>query len=113
MIGRQDRSQRTLFMPGSLDQLVPDDHTLKRVDKVLDLSWLRKEVRDCYDDTNGRPRIDTESAVRLMLAGFFWLYLWLRRCRKPQSGLVVELRPDSDRFLRSQSETASELHAAA
>ncbi len=35
MIGKQDRSQRTLFIPGSLDQLVPDDHTLKRVDKVL------------------------------------------------------------------------------
>ena len=71
MIGNQDRSQRTLFIPGSLDQLVPDDHILKRVDRVLDLSWLREEVRDCYDEANGRPSIDPESAVRLMLAGFF------------------------------------------
>ena len=71
MIGKQDRSQGTLFIPGSLDQLVPDDHVLKRVDKVLDLSWLRDEVRDCYDESTGRPSIDPESAVRLMLAGFF------------------------------------------
>jgi len=71
MIGKQDRSQGTLFIPGSLDQLVPDDHVLKRVDKVLDLSWLRDEVRDCYEEANGRPSIDPESAVRLMLAGFF------------------------------------------
>jgi transposase len=71
MIGKQDRSQGTLFIPGSLEQLVPDDHVLKRVDKVLDLGWLRDEVRDLYDETNGRPSIDPEAAVRLMLAGFF------------------------------------------
>lgn len=71
MIGKQDRNQQTLFIPGSLEQLVPEDHILKRVDKVLDLRWLREEVRDCYEEANGRPSIDPESAVRLMLAGFF------------------------------------------
>jgi transposase len=71
MLGHRDRSQGTLFIPGSLEQLVPEDHILKRVDKVLDLTWLREEVRDCYDEANGRPSIDPESAVRLMLAGFF------------------------------------------
>ena len=41
------------------------------MDKVLDLSWLRQEVEDCYCLDNGRPGIDPEAAVRLMLAGFF------------------------------------------
>jgi transposase len=50
---------------------VPEDHILKRVHAVLDLAWLREDVRDCYCDDNGRPSIDPESAVRLMLAGFF------------------------------------------
>lgn len=36
MIGRQDRSQRTLFIPGDVEDLIPDDHILKRVDRVLD-----------------------------------------------------------------------------
>ena len=71
MMGKQDRWQGELFVAGSLDQLIPDDHVLKRVDRVLDLSWLREEVRDCYEAENGRPGIDPESAVRLMLAGFF------------------------------------------
>lgn len=71
MLGRKDRSQMTLFIPGSLDQLVPDDHILKRVDRVLDLSWLADEVRDRYCPDNGRPGIDPECALRLMLAGFF------------------------------------------
>ena len=58
-----------LFVAGSLDQLVPEDHVLARVDRVLDLGWLREEVADCYCADNGRPGIDPEVAVRLMLAG--------------------------------------------
>lgn len=71
MLGRQDRSQEELFVACSLRDLVPDDHILRRVDKVLDLSWLREEVKDCYCSDNGRPGIDPEAAVRLMLAGMF------------------------------------------
>ena len=36
---------------------------------VFDLSWLRAEVADCCCLDNGRPGIDPEVAVRLMLAG--------------------------------------------
>lgn len=71
MIGKQDRWQEDLFVAGPMRDLVPEDHILKQVSRVLDLSWLREEVRDCYDDTLGRPSIDPEAAVRLMLAGFF------------------------------------------
>jgi transposase len=71
VLGKQDRWQEHLFVACPLRDLIPDDHILKRVDKVLDLSWLREEVRDLYCADNGRPSIDPESAVRLMLAGFF------------------------------------------
>jgi transposase len=71
MLGRQERWQEDLFVAGPLRDLIPDDHILKRVDRVLDLSWLRDEVRDLYCQDNGRPGIDPEAAVRLMLAGLF------------------------------------------
>ena len=71
MIGNQERWQEDLFVAGPLRDLIPDEHVLKRVDKVLDLSWLRQEVRDCYCIDNGRPGIDPEAAVRLMVAGLF------------------------------------------
>lgn len=71
MLGRQKRWQEDLFVAGALGDLIPDDHILKRVDKVLDLSWLRDEVCDCYDEKMGRPGIDPEAALRLMLAGLF------------------------------------------
>jgi transposase len=70
MLGRKERDQLELFITGSLRELVPDEHVLSRVDRVLDLSWLRAEVADLYCESNGRPGIDPEVAVRLMLAGF-------------------------------------------
>ena len=70
MLGQKDRNQPELFVAGSLRALLPDDHILIRVDRVLNLDWLRAEVSDCYSSDKGRPGIDPEAAVRLMLAGF-------------------------------------------
>lgn len=70
MLGRKERDQLEFFVCGSLRDLIPDDHVLVRVDRVLDLSWLAAEVADLYSDGFGRPGIDPEVAVRLMLAGF-------------------------------------------
>src|SRR3954452_16078807 len=63
MLGRKERDQLELFITGSLRQLVPDDHVLVRVDRSLDLSWLRGEVADRYCADNGRPGIDPEVAA--------------------------------------------------
>lgn len=71
MIGNQERWQEALFVAGPLSLLVPDDHILKQIDKTLDLAWLRGEVKHLYSSFQGRPSIDPEAALRLMLAGFF------------------------------------------
>ena len=90
MLGRKDRDQLELFMTGSIRQLVPDDHILARVDRVLDLSWLREEVADLYCADNGRPGIDPEVAVRLMLAGFLLGIVHDRRLmREAQVNLAI------------------------
>ena len=70
MLGRKERDQLEFFVCGSLRDLVPDDHVLARVDPILDLSWLAGDVAELYADGFGRPGIDPEVAVRLMLAGF-------------------------------------------
>jgi hypothetical protein len=54
MLGRKERDQLELFITGSLRQLIPDQHVLVRVDRVLHLSWLKKEVSDCYCVDDGR-----------------------------------------------------------
>ena len=69
MLGRRTRGQDELVFAGSLRDLIPDDHVLARVDRVLELGWLRAEVAEYYAAGCGRPGIDPEAAVRLMLAG--------------------------------------------
>lgn len=71
MLGSKPQGPLEPLIVNSLRDLVPDTHILARVDKVLDLSWLRNEVQDCYAaDGIGRPGIAPEVALRLMLAGF-------------------------------------------
>ena len=51
-VDRQDR----LFYAFDLDDRVPSNHLLRRIDAVLDLSWLREELKPHYSDI-GRPSI--------------------------------------------------------
>ena len=68
MMGRQvERSQ--LFYEFSLERHVPSDHLLRRIDRALDLSWLRAELAPFYSST-GRPSIDPELMIRMLLVGY-------------------------------------------
>jgi transposase len=90
MLERRDRLQDELFVAGSLRDLIPSDHVLARVDKVLDLAWLREAVSDCYDLDRGRPGIDPEAAVRLMLSGLLLGIVQDRRLlREAQVNLAI------------------------
>lgn len=51
----------------SLEQLVPADHPVRRLDQVLDLGFVHASVRDKYCQDNGRPSIDPEVVIRLFL----------------------------------------------
>lgn len=70
MFKRKAACQESLFIPGRLSDLVPEDHILKRINKVVDLSWVDDLVKDTYSQRNGRPCIEPEKALRLMLCGF-------------------------------------------
>jgi len=73
MQGRQERRQEDLFVACPLRALVPEDHILKRVDAVLDLSWIHDEVRDCYCQNNGRTSIGSGGSGVLGTVFGFWV----------------------------------------
>src|SRR5260370_10382947 len=54
----------------SLDELVPADHFYRHLDRVLDLSFVRDLVRDCYAAC-GRPSVDPVVFFKLQLVLFF------------------------------------------
>jgi transposase len=90
MLGQRERRQLEFFVCGSLRDLVPDDHVLAHVDRVLDLSWLPGEVGTLYAPGVGRPGKAPETAVRLMPAGFLLGIVHDRRLmREAQVNLAI------------------------
>ena len=64
-VGRQDR----LFYAFDLEEMVPGDHLLRKIDVVLDLSWLRGELKAHYSHL-GCPSVCPELMVRMLLIGY-------------------------------------------
>lgn len=68
MLGKNS-SEPALFQMVDIDSIVPSTHKLRKLDSVLDLGFVREEVAKCYATTRGRPSIDPELAVRMMILG--------------------------------------------
>ena len=69
MMGEKAGSQDQLFYRFNLDEHVPADHLLRKIDAVLDLSGLRGQLAPHYSHT-GRPSIDPELMIRMLLIGY-------------------------------------------
>jgi transposase len=69
MMGSNDKPQDELFYAFNLDEMVPQDHLLRDIDRVLDLSSLREHLAPYYSHT-GRPSVDPELMVRMLLIGY-------------------------------------------
>ncbi len=64
-VGRQDR----LFYEYDLEDMVPGDHLLRRIDAALDLSWLRGGMQAHYSPL-GCPSVCLEPMVRMLIVGY-------------------------------------------
>ena len=83
-VGRQDR----LFYEFNLEARIPNDHWLRRIDAVLDLSWLRADLAPFYSHT-GCPSVDPELMVRMLLIGYCYSIRSERRlCREVELNLA-------------------------
>jgi transposase len=69
MMGRQGEDQAKLFYEFCLEDRVPVDHLLRKIDRFLDLSSLRQELAPFYS-TIGRPSIDPELMIRILVVGY-------------------------------------------
>jgi transposase len=56
-----------MMLVPSLETFIPDDHPLRHLNRVLDLSFVHESVREHYCQNNGRPSIDPEVIIRLFL----------------------------------------------
>ena len=58
-----------LFYDFCLDDHVPEDHVLRRIDRFLDLEKVRTELKPFYSNI-GRPSIDPELMMRMLIVGY-------------------------------------------
>jgi radical SAM protein with 4Fe4S-binding SPASM domain len=69
MMGERTVMQEALFYGFSLERHVPNDHMLRRIDRFVDLSGVRSHLAPYYSDV-GRPSIDPELMIRMLLVGY-------------------------------------------
>jgi hypothetical protein len=65
MMGRLNHDQGRLFYSFCLEEVVPDDHLVRKVAAVLDLSWVHAELAPRYPDKGSaldRSRADDPHA---------------------------------------------------
>ena len=55
-----------------LESFVAEDHFLRRIDRVLDLSFVRELTAPRYAVQQGRPSIDPEVYFRMQLVAYFY-----------------------------------------
>jgi transposase len=70
MMGQQPRTE-PLFYYFRLEDQIPEDHLLKRLDRCIDFAFVRERLRDTYSAI-GRPSIDPEVLLRLLLVGYLY-----------------------------------------
>ena len=96
MMGRQDRDQRQLFYEFSFDEVIPADHLLRRINVFATtvLTDLHEQLKPFYSDI-GRPSIDPELMIRMLLVGYCYGIRHERRlCHTaPCLPLVMQARP--------------------
>ena len=70
MMGQLLRTE-ALFYYFRLEDQIPEDHLLRLIDRYVDLSFVREQLKNYYSPT-GRPSIDPEVLLRLLLVGYLY-----------------------------------------
>jgi len=70
MMGQHTRSE-SLFYYFRLEDHVPENHLLRLIDRHVSFDFVREKLRDSYSDT-GRPSIDPEVLLRILLIGYLY-----------------------------------------
>ena len=119
-MGRLNHEQQQLFYSFRLDEAVPDDHPVRKIAAVLDLSWVHSELAPYYPKM-GRPSIDPELMIRMLIIGYVFAIRSERAiCRDLQVNLAyrwfcrlsIENKiPDHSVFSRARHERFRESDA--
>ncbi len=116
MMGRLDREQGQFLYCFNLEEVVPEDHLVRAIAAVLDLSWVYGELA-AYYSRFGRPSLDPALMIRMLIVGYVFAIRSERAlCRDVRvnlayrwfCGLSLEDKiPDHSAFSRARNAKAA------
>jgi transposase len=59
----------------TLDSLVPKDHLVRKLDRFIQLDFIRERVAHLYCPNNGRPALDPVVFFKLLLLGYLFEFV--------------------------------------
>ncbi|OWZ82785.1 IS5/IS1182 family transposase [Natranaerobius trueperi] len=72
MLNKQEREKRKTAEIVILDDLVPNDHLVRKVDEAIDFDFIYDLVEDYYSKDTGRPSIDPVVLIKMVLTQYLF-----------------------------------------
>ena len=69
MMGKKD--SQLCFAVFDLEELIPENHLLKRIDRAIDFDFIYELAQPYYSD-KGRPSIDPVCMIKMLLVGYLY-----------------------------------------
>lgn len=67
--GSKKQSELEIIM---IDELVPEDHLLRKIDRFIDFSFINKICAPYYSKDTGRPAVEPEILFKMLFLGYLY-----------------------------------------
>jgi transposase len=72
MLSKRTENGRNQMEVIALDDLVPEDHLVRKIDQVIDFDFIYDVVKDTYSLDNGRPSIDPVVLIKMVFIQYLF-----------------------------------------
>lgn len=88
---KENRTQVQVFC---IDDLVPEEHLLRKIEQAIDWSFIYDLVKDKYSEDKGRPSIDPVTLIKIPMLQYLYGIRSMRQTIKE-----IEVNPAYKWFL--------------
>lgn len=69
---KQEKKTRKQIQMLCIDELVPEDHMLRKIENAIDWDFIYDLVEDKYSKTHGRPSIDPVTLIKIPMIQYLY-----------------------------------------
>ena len=84
MLSKRTDNNRNQLEMVALDQLVPEDHLVRKIEQAIDFDFIYDLVKDTYCLDNGRPSIDPVVLIKMVFVQYLFGIRSMRQTTYPR-----------------------------